>query len=57
MLRIFLAAVALAAASAAQPQMMPPIDRAAVIDNAARLIEQRYVDRAMGRRLARDLRR
>ena len=54
-LRMILALFLALLAAPADAQPRPPVNRAEVIDAAARLIEARYVDRKAGRTLARNL--
>lgn len=58
MMRFLLtAAAALCLAGAAPPPALTDADRAEIVANAAKLLEDRYVDAALGRRLAAALRR
>ncbi len=57
MLRVMIGLILLAVTASASAQPKAPIDRSEVILSAARLIEERYVDAAAGKRIARDLRK
>lgn len=56
-MKILLSAILLLSANMAAAAELSRADRAEVIQNAARLIEQRYVDASEGKRIARALRR